>query len=1052
MLSRFFIRRPIFAAVLAIAILIIGGLSIVELPIAQYPQITPPTVVVKGLYPGADATTIAQTVGAPLEEAINGVEGMIYMSSTSNNDGTYSLTITFEVGTDVNIATVLVENKVSQALPMLPSIVQQLGVTTEKKSTNMVILASLYADEGSGMDSTFLVNYADAYIADELRRIEGVGDVSIFGVGDYSIRIWLNPKALEDHHLSATDVMNAVKNQNVETAAGHVGQSPEVSKQINTFAINLYPGRLKTVEDFENIIVHTNSDGGSVFLKDVARVELGAQQYTMSFKSTGMPAGGIGVYQLPDANALDVADALIEKLNSLEEKFPEGLHYKINLDTTTFVRASIHEVVETLVIAVILVFVVMYMFLQSWRATIIPSVTIPVALIGAFAAMLAFGFSINLLTLFGIVLAIGIVVDDAIVVVENTSRYLEQGMSSKDAAIEAMKEVTGPIIATTLVLMSVFIPAAMMSGITGALYEQFALTIAFSTFFSALNALTLTPALCALILRKEEPSNFIVMRYFNKGYDYLVHKYEKGVVFAIRKFVMFLIIYVAITVLSVGGYGILPATFIPNEDQGYMLVSAQLPDASSLNRTSEVSTKLDSVFTHVEGVDNWVSIIGYSVIDGATASNQITVFVRLKDWDERLENGRDLLTILNDINEHAYAIDDAVIFSFIPPAINGLGASGGIQLVLQDKKGDQFGKLQSVGAKFAQKAQESDTFKGINSTFRANIPNVKIFIDAEKAMMYQIPLNEIYASLNSITGVSYVNDFSKWGRTYQVNVQGEMEYRKVVDDIYKIKVKNKKGDLVSLDNIVQTHYSFAPQVVTRYNMFNASNLIAQVSPIHSSGDGIEEMNKWVKEELDITMDAEWTNMAYQEIKAGSNVVFIFVMAILLVYLVLAAQYESWLDPFAVILAVPIALFGAVLFVAYKGQMNSVYMQIGVVLLVALSSKNAILIVEFARENLSKGMSLKEAIIHASVLRFRPILMTSFAFILGVYPLVIATGAGANARHGLGSTVFGGMLSSTLLSIFFTPVIYYALHYVFNRKKHKSNEDTNNVKQIEQDNK
>ncbi|MBB6463964.1 efflux RND transporter permease subunit [Flammeovirga kamogawensis] len=1027
MISRFFINRPIFAAVLAIFIVIVGGISMSMLPISQYPQITPPTVTVTGMYPGADATTIAQSVGAPLEEAINGVEGMIYMSSTSNNDGIYSLTITFEVGTDVNIATVLVENKVSQALPQLPSIVQKLGVTTQKKSTNMVILGSIYAKDGAHLDSTFLANYADAYIADELRRIEGVGDVTIFGVGDYSIRVWLNPDALEDHGMSPSDVVTAIQNQNQETSAGHIGQSPGLQKQVSTYAINVYPGRLKDVADFENIIVNTTPEGGTVYLKDVAEINLGSEKYTMSFKSKGKLAGGIGVYQLPNSNALDVSNAVRAKLDELKESFPEGMDYHITIDTTDYVTASIKEVIETLLIAVFLVFVVMYMFLQSWRATIIPSVTIPVALIGAFAAMAAFGFSINILTLFGIVLAIGIVVDDAIVVVENTSRYLEEGLSPKEAAIKAMQEVTGPIVATTLVLMSVFIPAAMMSGITGELYKQFALTIAFSTLFSALNALTLTPALCSLILRKEVPSKFFIFVYFNKGYDYITNKYHKGVAFTLRKMFIFIFLYLLISGLSFVGYSILPATFIPNEDQGYMLVSAQLPDASTLSRTNEVATKLDSLFGTVDGVDDWISINGYSIIDGATASNQLTIFIRFEDWDTRLKKGRNLLVILNEINKKAYEIDEAVIFSFVPPAINGLGASGGIQLVLQDKQGDQFDRLQKFTEKFSSKIKSSKIFKGANATFRANIPNVTLFVDAQKAMMYDIPLNEIYTALNSVTGSQYVNDFSKWGRTFQVNVQGEKEYRKVLADVYKIKIKNAKGQLVSLDNIVSSNYSFSPQIVTRYNMFNASNIIAQVGPMYSSGAGIKELNKWVKEDLDITMDAEWTGMAYQEIKAGSNTIFIFGMAILLVYLVLAAQYESWLDPFAVILAVPMAIFGAVLFVAYKGQLNSIYMQIGVVLLVALSSKNAILIVEFARENLTKGLALKEAIINAAVLRFRPILMTSFAFILGVYPLVIATGAGANSRHALGATVFGGMLSSTLLSIFFTPVIYYGLH-------------------------
>ncbi|AZQ65185.1 multidrug efflux RND transporter permease subunit [Flammeovirga pectinis] len=1042
MISKFFINRPIFSAVLAIIIVLTGSISLFNLPIAEYPNITPPTVNVTASYPGASADVIAETVGAPIEQSVNGVENMLYMSSTSNNDGTYSLTITFEVGTDLDIATVLVQNKVAQALPKIPDIVQTLGVVTDKSSSgvsvqaaNLVMIAAIQSDDAV-VDSLFLSNYAKVYIADEIKRIPGVSNVSIYGVNDYSIRIWMDPSKLKERGLASSDVKNSILSQNVQVAAGQLGQTPSSSTQKNQYALVVAPGRLTDVDQFKNIIIKTDQQGHTVYLKDVASVELGTKDYNMFFHLKGKQAAGIAIYQLPSANALDIQKQVNERMSILSEKFPQGMSYSVPLDTTKFVRVSIDEVVETLAIAIFLVFIVMFMFLQDWRATLIPAITIPVALIGTFTVMSAMGFSINMLTLFGLVLAIGIVVDDAIVVVENTSRHLEEGKDRKEAAILAMQEVTGPIIATTLVLMSVFLPAASMGGITGELYKQFALTIAVSTLFSAFNALTLSPALCAMILQPKgkDKKEFFLFRWFNAGYNKVFNGYATVLTFAVRKYGLSLLVFIAISAFGIFDFDQLPTSFIPQEDQGYVMTSVELPKSASMNRTAEINRQLDELYSDVPGVKTWMTVEGFSIMDGTTAPNRATIFVIFDDWDVRLKKGQDIDHIMNDLAERYDSVLGAQVHSFVPPAISGLGNSGGFQMVILDKGNNDYNTLQKVVDEFVIEGNEQISLSGVGTTFNSKIPQLKVDVKLEKAQMMGISLNTIYDALNAFTGQQYVDDFSRWNRTYQVNIESRADYRTKVDDLWNLYVKSTSGKMISIGSLVDVSYMEAPEIVSRYNLYNAAFINGDAAIGYSSGDALTTMTKMSTSKLDKSMTASWTGLAYQQIKANGSVIFVFLLAVIFVYLVLAAQYESWIDPFGVILAVPLALFGAVISIQMRGLTNDIYMQIGIVLLVALASKNAILIIEFARDNIAKGEKLYEAIVDAAKVRFRPILMTSFAFILGVYPLVIATGAGANSRHSLGTTVFGGMIAATVLAIIFVPSNYYLLHKYFSKKQ------------------
>ena len=1022
MFSRFFINRPIFAAVVSIVIIIAGLVTLQSLPVAQYPEISPPTISVSTNYPGANAQVLSDTVAQPLEEQVNGVEGMLYMSSTCSNNGDYSLTVTFEVGTDLDMAQVLVQNRVSQATALLPQAVQRMGVTTAKQSTNILLFVSLTSPNNQ-FDSLYLSNYASLRIKDELSRIEGVGSVSIYGSSDYSMRIWLDPNKLKSRGLTTTDVLNAINEQNVQVAAGQIGQPPAPQEQDFQYAINV-KGRLADAAQFEQIIVKTLPGGAMVRLKDVARVELGAKSYNMSSQANGVPTAAIGIFQQPGANALNVAKKVKSTLKELQKSFPQGLTYEIPFDTTEFVNASIDEVVETLFIAILLVFIVILVFLQDWRATLIPAATIPVSLIGTFAVMAGLGVSINMLSLFGIVLVIGIVVDDAIVVVENATRNMDDmGLNPHDATIRAMNEVTGPIIATTLVLLAVFIPTAFMGGITGTLYSQFSLTIATATVFSALNALTLSPALCAILLRPTSSHHNVFARAFNWFFDKAQNGYQRTIAVIVRRGILVMILFAAISGAAFWGFEQLPTGFVPTEDQGYALMSIQLPDAASQKRTLEVVETLNQRLKKLEGVRSWVSVPGYSLLDGAVTSNAATIWVVFDSWDERLPKGLDLKAMIGRLWKISADIQEASIFSFSPPAISGLGQAGGFEMKIQDKGDVGLTALEQMTQEIARDANAQSTLSNVYTTFRANTPQLFTDVDRTQTKSLGIPLSDVFDTLKANLGSSYVNDFNVFGRSYQVRVQADAKFRAQVEDIKKLEVRNNNGDMIPLGSVVSVHKTLGPQLITRYNLYPTATLNGQGAAGVSSGQAMALMEGVAEAKLPASMGYAWSGMSYQEKIASASTALIFGLAIIFVYLVLCAQYESWSLPLVIILAVPLALLGTVIAVFMRGMDVNVYTQIGIVLLIALACKTAILIAEFAKEGRDAGQGIMEAAMEASKLRFRPILMTAFAFILGVFPLVIATGAGAASRQALGTAVFAGMISATFLMIFFVPVFY-----------------------------
>jgi len=1020
--SRFFIDRPIFATVVAIVIVLAGAITLPGLPIAQYPDITPPTVRVSTSYPGANAQVVADTVAAPIEQQVNGVENMIYMSSTSANDGTYSLTVTFEVGTDLDMAQVLVQNRVAIAQARLPEEVKRQGVTTKKQSTAIVLLITLTSPDGR-YDTLYLSNYATLRLTDELKRLPGVGDVSVFGGSDYSMRVWLDPEKLKARDLTSQDVTNAIREQNVQVAAGQIGQPPAPDDQSFQYAINSL-GRLAEVEQFEDIILKTGERGRLTRVRDVARVELGSQNYNQSAMLNGSPTAAISIYQLPGANALDVAASVRAAMERMGERFPEGLEWRIPFDTTKAVEASIAEVYETLLIAIALVFLTIFVFLQDWRSTLIPAVTIPVSLIGTFSVMAMLGFSINMLTLFGLVLAIGIVVDDAIVVVENVTRLIDaEGMSPRDAAVRAMEQVGGPVIATTLVLLAVFVPAAMMGGITGLLNQQFALTIAAATVISSLNALTLSPALSAILLRPTQQRRKGFFGAFNRGFDRVSEGYMAVVKRFIRRTAFAMAIFAGITLASGWGFSQLPTGFLPTEDQGYFFASAQLPDAASLVRTDDASKQVTEALLATPGIRDVITITGYSLLDASNLSNATTAFVVMDPWDERTDESLSQDSIVAGAFQRLGEIQDAIAFAFVPPAINGLGVSGGFQMQLQDRADIGLDALQKMANELVVDGSAQSGLDALNTSFRARVPQLFADVDRTKAKTLQLPLDVVFGALQTSLGSAYVNDFNKFGRTYQVNVQADSRFRLEPEDIQRLEVRNLAGEMIPLGTVVGVEETFGPQLLTRYNLYPAATINGAAASGFSSGQALNLMEQMADTKLPLSMGYEWTGMSYQEKKMGGETIIIFALAVVLVFLVLAAQYESWTAPAAVIFAVPLGLLGAVVAVAMRGLANDVYMQIGVVLLVALASKNAILIVEFAREQHAEGKGILEAAEEAARLRFRPILMTSFSFVLGVMPLVIASGAGAASRQSLGTVVLGGQLSATIIAVVFVPVFF-----------------------------
>ncbi|MFP4086615.1 MAG: efflux RND transporter permease subunit [Desulfobacteraceae bacterium] len=1027
----FFIDRPIFAGVISIVISLAGAVCISLLPVAQFPEITPPTVQVKATYTGANAEVVEKTVTTPIEEQINGVEGMTYMSSISSNDGSSTITVTFDVGYDLDIAAVDVQNRVTMAQPQVPEDVRKYGITTQKQSPDFVLIISLYSADNT-FDELFLSNYAAINIVDTLKRLPGVGDVQIFGEKKYAMRLWLNPDKLTSMEMTATDVIAAVQEQNVQVAAGKIGDPPSPPGQTFAYSINTL-GRLSTVEEFEDIIIRTRPDGSVVRVKDVGRVELGAENYGWFAHLNGGKASCIGVFQLPGANALEVAKQVYANMERLSERFPHGLKYAVSYDTTLFVKESIKEVLKTLGEAMLLVFLVVFVFLQNWRATLIPAIAIPVSLVGTFAVLKAFGFSINTLTLFGLVLAIGIVVDDAIVVVENASRCIdEKGMAPKEATKEAMREVTGPVIATTLVLMSVFVPVAFMPGITGQLYRQFALTIAFSVGISSINALTLSPALCAALLRPTPKRQIWFFRKFNQAFEWSRNKYLKGVRWFIRAWIVDLLVFAGLFLATYMMFKMVPTGFVPAEDEGYFMVMLQAPEGASLDRTGQVCATVEDMLKKTPGVADVVMIGGYNLLNSAMDLASAAAFVMLDPWDQRKTADVSLEGVMGGFMARARHINEAVIIPFPPPPIEGLSTTGGFEFELQDLTGGSLVELRNLAGKLIAEGRNQPALTPLSTTFEVNYPQFYVELDRTKAKSLQVSISDIFTTLQTFLGSMYVNDFNKFGRVYRVFLQAEDTYRAQREDIAKLYVRARDGSMVPLSALVKVKQIRGVQNIKHYNLFRTVSLYGGNAPGYSTGEAIKAMEALAAEELTDEFGYEWTGTAYQEIKAGGMAPYIFSLALVFAFLFLAAQYESWVMPLMVMLAVPLAILGALLAQHIRGIANDVYCQIGLVMLIGLASKNAILIVEFARQLRDQGMSIVEAAVHASRERLRPILMTAFAFILGVVPMVVASGAGAASRHSLGTAVFGGMIASTFLSLILVPVLYVVLQRVRER--------------------
>lgn len=1044
MFSTFFINRPIFATVLSVLIVIAGLISLNSLPVEQYPTITPPTVVVSASYPGANASTIANLIGTPIEQQVNGVEGMIYMSSTSSSAGNYSLTITFDVGTDIDMATVLVENRVNMALSTLPEEVTKIGVSTTKESTNVVMFLSLTSNTPQ-YDALFLSNYAALNITDQLGRIKGVGNVAQFGMGKYSMRIWLDPDQMAIRGITPGDVISAIEAQNIQVAAGKVGAEPLDKKEAYQYTLET-EGLLVNEQEFGEVIIKALSDGKYLRIKDIATIELGRENYSTTALLREGAVTAIAIYQLPGANALDVAQRVKDEMEKLSGYFPEGVEYNVTLDTTEFIRASIAGIYTTLITAFILVLLVILVFLQNWRAMLIPLVTIPVSLVGTFTFMSLLGFSINTLTLFGLVLAIGLVVDDAIIIVENSYRLIESGKYAtvKEAVTEAMKEVSGAVVGIVLVLLAVFIPTAFIGGITGELYRQFALTIAISTVISGFNALTLSPALCALFLKPKQPTRFFLFKGFNRLLDKTTHGYTWIVRHFMQKSILTFIVFLIISFFAFWGFTKWPKTFLPEEDQGYFIAFIQLSDGAAASQTAAALQKMSGILNSLDGVETYITINGFSVLSNADASNAGTVFVILRNWDERKTKNLSAQSLVDQFNGMAYMeIPEARTFGVLPPSIPGLGQSSGFEVMLEDINNYGPQELQKITDELMMAGNRTPGLSSVESMFSASVPQYYLNIDRDKAELMQIPLENIFGSVSAFLGSSYVNNFVKFGRTYQVNVAGAPDSRALIEDLRRLNVRNTEGNMVPLTAFTTIESRLGAENLTQYNNYISSMISGNAAKGYSSGEAIDIMAKLIKEKAGNSYGYEWTSMAYQEVNSSSTTSLIFILAILVAFLILAAQYESWTDPFAVIMGLPIALLGVVLGVMAMNLPISVYTQIGVVLLIALTAKNAILIVEFARDYRASGKTAEEAALEGGRVRLRPILMTSFAFILGTLPLVISTGAGAASRISLGIAVFAGMLMTSLVGTLFIPNFYLLMQKRFHFRKKTTKKRTGN---------
>ena len=1035
--SKFFIERPIFATVLSLLLLVAGGVSLFVLPIDQYPSITPPTVQVSAIYPGANAETIAQTVGIPIEQQVNGVDNMIYMSSTSSSAGTYRLTVTFEVGTDIDMATVLVQNRVNIALNSLPSEVTQQGVTVQKQSSNVVLFITLTGD--STYNQLYLSNYAELQLVDQLTRTPGVGSVNIMGAGNYSMRVWLNPETMRIRGISPAEVYQAISKQNLAISAGYVGQTLGADAN-NAFQYTLnVQGRLKDTEEFANIVIRSNGVE-MLRLRDIADIEIGSETYASSSRLKGKPTAALAVYQLPGSSSLAVSKAVREKMEELGSSFPPQVQYQIALDTTDVMSSSIREVLYTFVETTILVILVIFLFLQNWRATLIPCLTIPVSLIGTLAVMELLNFSINTLSLFGLILAIAIVVDDAIVVVENATRILDEGNLSPRAATEkAMDEIAGPIVGVVLVMLAVFIPTTMISGISGQLYKQFALTIATATLLSGFNSLTLTPALCALLLRPSgERKENAFFRAFNKGYNALQHLYDKVVGFLLKKAWVAAGSFIAMSLLALYMFGVWPTTFIPDEDDGYFIIAVQLPPAASLSRTEAAAAKVEKIVSSYPEVKTNISISGYSILNNGQQSNAASVFVVLKDWSERKDKEQKAAAIVERFNRQAYIeVEEAQCFAIVPPAIPGIGNVGGLQLQIEDRKALGLSELQKGVDALLASYSKIPSVESMNSSYEADVPQYFLNIDRDKAISMGLDMGAVLSTLSYYMGAIYVNDFVMLGRIWQVKMAAGEKSQKVIDNVLRLSLANNKGEMVPFSSFITPEETLGIDQMGRYNMYNSATVTCNVAQGYSSSEAMNDVAAMFNEELGKEFGYEWTGVAYQEKAAGSSTTIIFIIAILVAYLVLAAQYESWSSPVAAITGVPIALLGAIAGCWLFDIPVSVYTQVGIILLIALSAKNGILIVEFARDFRKNGNSIRESAAEAGHVRLRPILMTSFAFVLGVMPLLFAGGAGANARLSLGAAVVFGMLLNTVIATLYIPNWYewmQALEERFTRKK------------------
>ncbi|MFZ2973668.1 MAG: multidrug efflux RND transporter permease subunit [Ferribacterium limneticum] len=1018
-MSKFFINRPIFASVISIIIVIAGLVASQVLPIAQYPQIAPPTVLITATYPGASAETLAKTVAAPIEEQLNGVENLSYFTSSAAANGVVTITATFDVGTNVDIAAVNVNNRVKAAEPRLPAEVRTNGVLVQKRSNDILQVVALESEKGK-YSTLFLSNYASLNIADELKRVKGVGDVTIFGAQDYSMRVWLKPDRMAQLGLTTNDISTAIKAQNAQNAAGKIGQEPAPSDQQLVYTVTA-KGRLLTPEEFGNIVIRASGPSGTLRLKDVARIELGAYSYEQSVTLDGQPTIAMGVFLQTGANALEVAEKVRQKMDELKKKFPEGMGYVIPFDTTRFVSASINEVVKTLIEAMILVLAVVYIFLQSWRATLIPMVAVPISLIGTFAGLWLFGFSINTLTLFAMVLAIGIVVDDAIVVLENVERLMaEEKLSPKDAAIKAMQQVQGALIAIVLVLVSVFVPVAFLGGIAGQLYKQFAVTVAVAVVLSGIVALTLTPALCALLLKAQHTEHKL-FRPFNRLFEKFTRSYTTTVGFTLKHGIVGGLIFALVIGITVFFFRTLPGSFVPAEDQGYLISALMLPDGATLKRTAATGENMRQMLSHDEAVKHTFVVSGFDLIGGGSKPNAGTIFIPLKDWSERQGKAQDLAGKFMGMGMMQA---DGMALVFNPPPIMGLGTAGGFEVYLQNRLDGDTRKLNEVTQLFIAELQKHPEFTRISTFFRPTVPQLFVEVDEPKALALGIPLAHIYETLQSTMGALYVNDFNKSGRVYRVQLQAEANYRTKPEDLGKVYVRSSTTNaMIPLSAISKVKNVVGPEQVERFNGFVAAKVMGDSKPGISSGDAIKIVEEVAAATLPSGFEISWTGQAFQEKRSSGSSMQAFVFAIIMVFLILAAQYEKWSLPLAVVMAVPFALMGALTAIWLRGMPNDIYFQIGLVVLIGLASKNAILIVEFAAQKYAEGMNVVDAAMEAARLRLRPIVMTSLAFVLGVFPLVKATGAGAAARQSMGTGVFAGMIAATFIATIFIPLFF-----------------------------